>query len=370
MTLHVQHHVKPDGRDLWLYAPNPFPPPDPELIAACPRRGEGGGNHLRWHPLRGEWIIYAGARQDRTFLPPADWNPLAPTADPARPSEVPAGAWRVAVFENRFPALLGSAPAPMPPLPQDVVSAPSGGRCEVVVYTQDPSSSLAALPVEHVDLVLAVWAERTAALGARPDVAYVFPFENRGVEVGVTLQHPHGQIYAYPFVPPVIDRELSVQRSYHAHHQRGPLTQLIADEVAEGVRMLHAGEHAVAFVPACARWAYEIWIAPRRPVATLAELADGERRSLAVALSVALRKLDGLWQRPMPYVLTVHQAPGRGDHPGAHAHLEVYPWLRMPDRLKYLAGSEVGAGAFTADTLPEAKAAELRAVEVTGEVRP
>ena len=370
MTLHVQHHVKPDGRDLWLYAPTPFAAPSPDLVAACPQRGESGGNHLRWHPLRGEWIIYAGARQGRTFLPPPDWNPLAPTSDPAHPSELPAGDWQVAVFENLFPALHGTALAPLPPLPQDVITAPSGGRCEVVVYTQDPTTSLAALPVAQVELVLAVWAERTAALGRRADVAYVFPFENRGVEVGVTLQHPHGQIYAYPFVPPAIERELTVQRSYHAHHGRGPLTQLIEDEVTASVRMLHTGEHAVAFVPACARWAYEIWIAPRRAVATLAELTELERHSLAVALSVALRKLDGLWQRPMPYVLTVHQAPSRGEHPGAHAHIEIYPWLRMKDRLKYLAGSEVGAGAFTADTLPEAKAAELRAVEIASEPAP
>jgi UDPglucose--hexose-1-phosphate uridylyltransferase len=168
-------------------------------------------------------------------------------------------------------------------------------------------------------------------------------------------------------VPPSIERALTVQREYHAKHERGPLTQLIADELDAGVRMLHTGEHAVAFVPACARWAYEIWVAPRRAVPTLVELTDAERHSFALALSIALRKLDGLWQRPMPYVLSVQQAPARGEHPGAHVHIEIYPWARMPGRLKYLAGSEVGVGAFTADTLPEAKAAELRAVVVPDE---
>jgi UDPglucose--hexose-1-phosphate uridylyltransferase len=232
------------------------------------------------------------------------------------------------------------------------------------VFTQDARTSLGALPVEHIDLVLQVWADRTRALAARDDVAYVFVFENRGVEVGVTLAHPHGQIYAYPFVPPIVARELELQRAYFASHGHSLLGALIADEIKADQRTLHVSTHAIAWLPVCARWAYELWVAPRRAAATLADLSEAERQELAHALQLALRKLDGLWQRPMPYVLTLHQAPPRGEHPYAHVHFEIYPWLRMPDRLKYLAGSEVGAGVFTADTLPEAKAAELRAVEL------
>ncbi len=157
-------------------------------------------SHLRWHPLRGEWIAYASHRQHRTFLPPPEWNPLAVTTDPSAPTEVPAGPWEVAVFENLFPTLSGQAHDP----PASIVDTrPGRGACEVVVFTQDPTSSLGRLPVDHVALIVDVWADRTEALGARDDVEYVFPFENRGVEVGVTLHHPHGQIYAYPFVPPV-----------------------------------------------------------------------------------------------------------------------------------------------------------------------
>jgi UDPglucose--hexose-1-phosphate uridylyltransferase len=349
---------KPDGRDLILYGREPI---DPAITA--PAAGHAGhrSSHLRWHPLRGEWVVYAGHRQDRTFLPPPQWNPLAPAADPAHPTEVPSGAWDVAVFENLFSALGSAAPAAPPQIVQTMAA---GGRCEVVVFTQDPSTSLGALRVEHIDLVLQVWADRTQALAARDDAAYVFVFENRGVEVGVTLAHPHGQIYAYPFVPPIVARELELQRAHFARHGHGLLGQLIADELVANERTLHVGPHAVTWVPVCARWAYEVWVAPRRPAPTLAELSDPERRDLAEALRVALRKLDGLWQQPMPYVLTLHQAPSRGEHPYAHVHFEIYPWLRMPGRLKHLAGSEVGAGVFTADTLPEAKAAELRAVEL------
>jgi len=349
---------KPDGRDLILYARAPI---DPAITA--PAAGHAGprSSHLRWHPLRGEWIVYAGHRQDRTFLPPPGWNPLAPTTNPDQPTEVPAGAWDVAVFENLFSAL-GSTEASVPEAIVD--TAPAGGRCEVVVFTQDPGASLGALPLDHIELVLGVWADRTQALAARPDVACVFAFENRGVEVGATLAHPHGQIYAYPFVPPILARELALQRSHFERHGDSLLGALIAAELAADQRTIYVGPYAVAFVPVCARWAYELWIAPRRPAPALAALSELERLDLARALRIALCKLDRLWQRPMPYVLAVHQAPARGHHPYAHVHIEIYPWMRMPGRLKYLAGSEVGAGAFTADTLPEAKAAELRAVEV------
>ena len=350
---------KPDGRDLILYGRAPI---DPAITA--PAAGDAGQRsaHLRWHPLRGEWVVYASHRQDRTFLPPADWNPLAPATSADHPTEVPAGAWDVAVFENLFSALGTTPGAEVATRP--VATAAAGGRCEVVVFTQNPATSLGALPLEHLELVLEVWADRTRALAARDDVAYVFAFENRGVEVGVTLSHPHGQIYAYPFVPPVFARELALQEAHFASHGESLLGRMIADELVADERTLYVGPHAVTFLPVCARWAYELWVAPIRPVATLAALADDERHDFARALQLALRKLDGLWQRPMPYVLAVHQAPARGEHPYAHVHIEIYPWLRMPGRLKYLAGSEVGAGVFTADTLPEAKAAELRAVVV------
>jgi UDPglucose--hexose-1-phosphate uridylyltransferase len=367
LALHRRSLRKPDGRELVLYSREPLDPDPADPALAAPQAGAAGprSSHLRWHPLRGEWVVYAAHRQDRTFLPPPGWDPLAPTADPAAPTEVPPGNWQVAVFENLFSALGSAGDAAADGAPSQIVAtAPCGGRTEVVVFTQDPRGSLGGLPLDRIALVVDVWADRTLELGRLDEVACVFPFENRGVEVGVTLQHPHGQIYAYPFVPPIVARELELMRAHHVTHGRGLFEDLLAAELAAGERTLYAGARAVAWVPVCARWAYEIWIAPRRPAATLDALDAPERLDLARALQLCLRKLDALWRRPMPYLLAVHQAPARGTHPYAHVHLEIYPWLRMPDRLKYLAGSELGAGVFTADTLPELTARELRAVEV------
>ena len=355
------HLTKPDGRSLWLYARQPIPD---GLPAPSPSAQPVAANsHLRWHPLRGEWIAYASHRQHRTFLPPPEWNPLAVTTDAAAPTEVPAGPWEVAVFENLFPTLTGLAHDP----PESIVETrPGRGACEVVVFTQDPTASLGRLPLDRIALIIDVWADRYEALGARDDVDYVFPFENRGVEVGVTLHHPHGQIYAYPFVPPVAARELEQQKAFHDARGRGLLQDLLTREVADAARrVIYRGEHVLALVPVCARYPYEVWVAPMRPAPSLAALTSAERQDFARALKTVILKYDGLWQRPFPYIMAFHQAPTDGrPHPEAHVHVEFYPAYRMPNRLKYLAGSESGAGAFTADTLPEEKAKELAAVEV------
>lgn len=353
--------TKPDGRGLWLYARRPLPP---NVVAPAPRDAGGGAPnpHLRWHPLRGEWVSYAGHRQNRTFLPPPEWDPLAPTTDPENPTEVPQAPWDVAVFENKFPTLHRGSHHP----PEAIVpTAPARGQCEVIVYTQSASGSLGELPLWHVEMVVRVWADRTRELAARGDIAYVMPFENRGIEVGVTLPHPHGQLYAYPFVPPVPARELELQREHYEREGRGLLATVVSDELEEGTRIVAAAPSAIAWVPAFARYAYEVWVAPVRAVPSLVDLEEAEIHDLAVVLKTTLMKLDALWSRPMPLILAVHQAPTDGTpHPEAHLHIEIYPALRMKNRLKYLAGSETGAGAFTADTLPEEKAAELRAVEV------
>ena len=351
--------TKPDGRALVLYARTPLPA---DLIAPSPNEHpQSPSPHLRWHPLRGEWVVYAGHRQHRTFLPPPAYNPLAP-GDREHPTEVPSGVWDIAVFENLFPTLAMAAPSP-PAL--GVATAPARGVCEVVVFTQDAHATLGTLPLWHLELLVDVWADRYEVLGKLADVEYVFPFENRGVEVGVTLHHPHGQIYAYPFVPPAAARELEHQRAHLARHGHGLLEDMVARELADGVRMLYGGAHVSAFMPVCARYSYEVWIAPQRPAPSFAALTAAERRDFARALKTVLLKYDALWGMPFPYLLAFHQAPTDGlPHPEAHLHAEFYPAYRMPGRLKYLAGSEIGAGVFTADTLPEDTARELQAVDV------
>lgn len=352
--------TKEDGRSLTLYgrrAPAPHgvtPSPFAEAMDANP--------HLRWHPLRGEWVTYAAHRQERTFLPPPDYDPLAVTSDQSRPTELPAGEWDVAVFDNRFPALTLTAHTP-PDL--TVATAPGFGKCEMVVYTQDAGTSLGGLPLTHVELLLAVWADRTKKLGALAGIEFVLPFENRGVEVGATLHHAHGQIYAYPTVPPVPANMQRVARDYFDAHSTGIFQDLIRRELGAAERLIFSGADAIAFVPPCARYPYEVWVAPLEPVASLPDLNAAQRRDLARALKTVVLKYDGLWGREFPYVMACYQAPSDGEaHPESHLHFEFYPPYRTPTRLKYLAGTELAAGFFAMDALPESKARELQAVEV------
>jgi UDPglucose--hexose-1-phosphate uridylyltransferase len=358
--MHKQILRKPDGRSLTLYARDRLPT---DLAAPSPSAAPHRPNpHLRWHPLRGEWVAYASHRQHRTFLPPAEYNPLAPTADAAAPTEVPTGPWDCAVFDNLFPTFALQAHDP-PALAID--TAPAAGTCEVVVFTQDAHASLGTLPLWHLELIVDVWADRYEVLGADRRVQYVYPFENRGVEVGVTLQHPHGQIYAYPFVPPVPARELARQRAHLERHGRGLVEDIVAAERTDGLRMLYDGPYVAAFMPAFARYSYEVWVAPRRAAPSFAALDRPARADFARALKTVLLKFDGLWNRPFPYILAIHQAPTDEEpHPESHLHAEFYPALRLPGRLKYLAGSEIGAGVFTADTVPEEKVGDLQAVTV------
>jgi UDPglucose--hexose-1-phosphate uridylyltransferase len=359
--MHVARLRKPDGRSLSLYSRRPMSQPAKEAPSpfAEPLMGEP---HLRWHPLRCEWVTYASYRQGRTFLPPPEFNPLGVTRDAAHPTELPEGDWDVAVFDNRFPALSMSA-RNAPELTID--TAPATGKCEVVVFTQDPATSLGVLPLDHIELVMEVWGERTETLGASEHIQHVLPFENRGAEVGVTLHHPHGQIYAYPVVPPLPARMHQAEAQHYAMHGSTLMRDLVSREVEARVRLIYYGPHAVAFVPPCARYPYEVWIAPLEPVENFARLTVAQRADLARALKTVLLKYDGLWRRPFPYLMAWYQAPTDGQsHPESHLHAEFYPPYRTRDRLKYLAGTELAAGWFAMDALPEHKADELQRVQV------
>lgn len=294
-------------------------------------------------------------------MPPPEYNPLAPTKDPQFPTELPAGDYDIAVFDNRFPSLIPSAANP----PAAIVDTlPANGACEVVVFTQNPQASLSSLPLDHLELLLQVWGDRTRVIGEHSQIQYVLPFENKGVEVGVTLHHPHGQIYAYPFVPPVPARMGECQLDYYQQHQRGLLQDLVQSEIKDNQRILYCDESVIAFVPVCARYPYEVWIAPIQPVATFLELTPEQRSGLARALKTVTLKYDGLWNRSFPYLMAWFQAPLTGPHPEWHLHAELYPPYRTPDKLKYLAGTELAAGMFANDALPEEKAKELQAVSV------
>jgi UDPglucose--hexose-1-phosphate uridylyltransferase len=305
-------------------------------------------SELRFNELRGEQVVYAIHRQDRTFLPDREHCPLDPTKPGGPETEIPFPCFEIAVFDNRFPAF----------------QAP-GGAAEVVVYTDQHDGSFGALSPQRAEDLMWVWRNRYAELGAREDVDYVMIFENRGVEVGVTLHHPHGQIYGYPFMPPVPAAEQA------ADERLGGCApcELLRRELADGERVLLAGDHVVAYVPHAARWAFEVHVAMRAHRPSLLECEPHELRALAEALQSLARGYDALFERPFPYVMVVHQAPTAGDAgaapPGGgersgHLHVEFYPPLRTAEKLKFLAGSEQGAGTFISDTLPEETAVALR----------
>jgi UDPglucose--hexose-1-phosphate uridylyltransferase len=321
----------------------------------------------RFDPITGEWRMFARHRQDRTFLPPEDHCPLCPTVDPARPTEIPFPAFDVVVFENRFPSLVRQ-----PPPPEVVDSAlypvaAAAGATEVVVYSDDHDLQLGQMEVPRIARLVDVWADRYAELGAREEVAYVFVFENRGVAVGVTLHHPHGQIYAYPEVPPRPRRELDVALAHLERHGTCVLCDVVARELADGVRVVAQNASFLAFVPFAARFPYEVHVVAHRHAPSLLDLTDRERASLAALLQQVLSGYDRLFGFPLPYVMAMHQAPADdGQHQAvSHFHMEYTPAHRTAEKLKYLAGSELGAGAFLNDTAPEDTAARLRAA-VTG----
>lgn len=300
-------------------------------------------SELRFEELRGEEVVYAIPRQERTFLPSRDHCPLCPTLRGKAPTEIPRPAFEIAVFDNRFPAF----------------TAPRGAA-EVVVYTDDHDASFGTLRAGRAEALMWVWRQRYLELGAREDIEYVFIFENRGVEVGVTLHHPHGQIYGYPFIPPVP----ALERAADDRLGGCAPCALMRAELEDGARIVYENAGVVIYVPYAARWAYEAHVVMREHRPSLLDCDDAELRLLAAALQGLARGYDALFDRPFPYVMAVHQAPapgaGSANSGAGHLHVEFYTPLRTAAKLKYLAGSEQGAGTFISDTLPEESAAALR----------
>ena len=326
----------------------------------------GGGSQLRYDVLTGEWVAIASHRNDRTFLPPREECPLCPTGRGTVPSEIPAPDYDVVVFENRFPSLTMRAEGrpgfvdgePLWP------ERPGTGRCEVVCFTSDHGASFSRLTPARARTVIEAWADRTRELSALDGVREVFCFENRGQEIGVTLHHPHGQIYAYPFVTPR-GAALLRQASDHTARTGGNLlADVLAAERRVGTRVVLSGTHWTAYVPAAARWPVEVHLAPHRDVPDLAALDDAERDELAHVYLDLLGRADRYFEGvgALPYIAGWHQAAvGEGRELG-RLYLQLFSVLRAPGKLKYLAGSESGAGAWINDAVPERIAARLREV--------
>jgi UDPglucose--hexose-1-phosphate uridylyltransferase len=347
-----------DGRDLFYYDPpgtDRRPPPDTRELPPQPHPGQA-----RFDPRTGEWVVVATHRQTRIFLPAADHCPLCPsTVDNL--TEVPAADYAVAVFANRFPALVGQAAAPIEPDGTLLPVVPAVGRCEVICFDPRHELSFADLSTDQVRLVIEAWADRTAELSSRPDVLQVFCFENRGEEIGVTQHHPHGQIYAYPLVLPRTARMLARAVAYRQEHGTNLFDDLVAAELADGARLVTSNEHWVAFVPFAAHWPYELHLYPRERVGDLPRLGPVQRDSLAEIYLDVLRRFSRLFPTPTPYIAAWHQAPrGAAGADELAVHLELFSNRRSPTALKYLAGTEAGMDMFSNDVVPEEAARRLR----------
>jgi UDPglucose--hexose-1-phosphate uridylyltransferase len=352
-------HRLADGREIVFYDDRPGPARDVDDTRELARTHTS--SELRYDRVVDEWVIVASHRQGRTHLPPADQCPLCPSVD-GNATEIPASEYDVVVFENRFPSLTTAARVPEASSDDGVgaIREPGLGRCEVVCFTSDHDASFASLSSRRARTVIDAWADRTAELSRVDGVEQVFPFENRGEAIGVTLHHPHGQIYAYPFVTPRTRRMIESAETYLHRTGRNLFADVIADEERTRTRVVTSSTHWLAFVPAAARWPYEVHLFPRRQVGDLTELTGAERDDLAEVYLDVLGRLDRVHDAPMPYIAAWHQAPVRHARELAWLHLQLASVRRAPGKLKHLAGSEAAMGVFINDIAPEVAAATLR----------
>ncbi|BBZ37442.1 galactose-1-phosphate uridylyltransferase [Mycobacterium conspicuum] len=347
-----------DGRELLFFSLPGHQPAPVEDRRPLPRR-DPDQSQLRFDRSTGQWVIVAALRQDRTYKPPPDQCPLCP-GPTGLTSEVPAPDYDVVVFENRFPSLSGGAESLPAPGDGLFVSAPAQGRCEVICFSSDHDASFAELDPAQARLVVEAWRHRTADLMAAPGIEQVFCFENRGEEIGVTLTHPHGQIYGYPFLTPRTAAMLEQARRHRITHGDSLFADLLAHEISDGSRIIARTAKFTAFVPFAARWPVEVHIYPNRFVHNLVELSDDELDEFARIYLDVLKRFDRMYSAPLPYISALHQFADTDAQADGYFHVELMSIRRSATKLKYLAASESAMDAFISDVTPESVAQRLR----------
>ena len=344
--IYRREYRKADGRMLRLYGRSPHElPPAPETADEIAQGGE-----VRFHPLRGEWNVFAAHRQNRTFKPSAADDPLAPTMPGGVETEIPFSDFELAIFENKFAAFHHSA-ANAAKL-EGVAAEPAQGACDVVVYAPEATGSLHSIGQDRRLVLIAALIDRYEAL-FEAGCNYVLPFENRGDVVGVTLHHPHGQIYGFEHIPLVQQRAIDAFAGGYD----------LAAEIGTSMREYGFGEKGgiAAFVPRFARFPYEVWLAPKVRREGPWDCSNEELDGLAYWLGEVTRRYDALFEGPAATMMAFHAAP-RGGGEGYHFTVQFYPLLRAKGRVKYLASVEQHTGTFTVDVMPESAAAALRGV--------
>jgi UDPglucose--hexose-1-phosphate uridylyltransferase len=326
----------------------------------------------RWHPLREEWVIIAAHRQNRPwsgetiehdgeslpeYLADCYLCPRNLRVSGARNDDY-TGTF---VFDNDHPCVGFDAPQKLQRPPGTYRNQAARGIARVVCYSPNHSLALAELAPQEIENLLSVWQDQYRELGALDEIKHVLIFENKGEAVGVSNPHPHCQIYATNFVFKTIETEARASQRHKTETGRVLFQDVIQAEIEDGRRIICENDSAIAFIPYFARYAYEVFVAPRATHPSLASLSAKEFRDFAVLLKQVLVKFDNLWHMPFPYVMPLHQAPtDGGDYSSFHFHIEFHPPLRRPNLLKYLAGPEIGGANFLSDTAPEEKAVELR----------
>lgn len=310
---------------------------------------------LRWHPLIGDWVMIASHRQARPQMP-KDWCPFCPGS-----GKVPQD-YEVYEYDNDFPALSQN-----PPAPDDVATdffkvKEAYGKCEVVLYSPGHTTVLPELSDRHMHKLVELWCERFEALSQDDKIKYVFIFENRGDVVGVTMPHPHGQIYGYSFVPKKLELELQNAKTYQQEHGACLFCDMLQNELDFQKRIVFRNEHFTVFLPFFTEYPYGVYIFPNRHVQYITELGDAERQSLGLTIRDTVGMLDSLFDYKFPYMMCMHNAPVNGEDASEyyHFHIEFFPPMRSADKQKFNASSETGAWAHCNPTCPEDTAQELR----------
>lgn len=310
---------------------------------------------LRWHPLTKDWVMINSARQGRPQMP-KDWCPFCPGS-----GKVPDD-YEVYKYDNDFPALSQN-----PPVPDDVANdffkvSENYGKCEVILYSPGHTTTLPELTDEHVGKLVNLWCERFEALSADEKIKYVFIFENRGELVGVTMPHPHGQIYGYPFIPKKIELEVDSAKEYYDEHKSCIFCDMLKAEKDFGKRIIFENEHFTVFLPFFTEYPYGVYIMSKNHKQNIAQFSAEERVSLAKILRETVGTLDSLFDYKFPYMMCMHNAPVNSDDYSKdfHFHIEFFPPMRSADRQKFNASSETGVWAHCNPRCPEETAQELR----------
>jgi len=316
-------------------------------------------NEVRWNPLLRQWIIIAGHRGKRPWRPDERGERFCPFC-PGAPETKDLGEWDVIVLPNKYPALSPTPPKPMEPGSPLFKAIEAKGICEVLVETPEHEGDLCDLSLEHMSKVINMFKREYERLSSLPFIEYVAEFRNKGKEIGVSLTHPHSQIYALPFIPPRVAAEIESFKEYYEKTGNCLLCDILSEERRIGKRIIYENKLFTVLLPYYAMWPYEVHVYPRKHLGSLADFSDEDSLYLGDALRVVTATYNMLFERDMPYIMVFHQSPSKKKLDYYHMHVEFYQPYRDRDKLKYAAGIEWGFGVFTYDGVPEVKAKELR----------